>query len=185
MSEQQAPIDADLFDDVKSIYITAHYGTLIFQAQFLEQQAAALMSEAKQLREQAIPLERRIEEPRRLMARTALTVNDVPIAGLVDPAATTGTADGHYFANDGRVMLEFNNANASSRIVTLQTPATLGPYSVEDKAITIPGSASRYKVADIQTPYFNRPSGQTNANTVYLDYPVGQHTDITVRAFSV
>lgn len=119
------------------------------------------------------------------MARTALTVHDVPIAGLADPAATTGTADGHYFANDGRVMLEFNNANASARIVTLQIPATLGGHAVVPQTITVPGSASRFKSADIQTAYFNRASGQTNPGTVYLDYPTGQHTDITVRAYSL
>lgn len=119
------------------------------------------------------------------MARTALTVTTLTRAGVADPSATTGTADGHKVTNDGRVFLEFNNANASSRIVTIQTPATLGPFAVEDLLITIPGSASRFRAGPFETAYVNRASGTTDAGMFYLDYPAGQHTDITVRAFKI
>ena len=117
------------------------------------------------------------------MARTALTVNQIAIAGLADPSATTGQADGHKFVNDGYTFLEFNNANASSRIVTIQTPATYQTYAVADATITVPGSASRFKVGKFDKGLFNRPSGDTDAGYVYVDYPAGQETDITVRAY--
>ena len=119
------------------------------------------------------------------MARTALTVNQIAIAGLVDPSATTGQADGHRIANDGDVFLEFNNANASARIVTVQTPVTVSGYAVEDKAITVPGSASRFKAGPFTTSLFNRLAGTTDAGSIYLDYPAGQETDITVRVFGL
>ncbi len=118
-------------------------------------------------------------------SRTKLTVYEVPLAGLADPSATTGTVDGHFVENDGHVLLEFNNASASARTVTIQTPATLYGLAVEDWKITIPANASRFKSAELDTALFNRSSGLTNPGTFYLDYPTGQHSDITVRAFSV
>ena len=119
------------------------------------------------------------------MARTTLTVNTIVSSGLTNPSGTTGIADGHKFTNDGRTFLQFENANASSRVVTLQTPATLGPYAVEDKTITIPGSAVQFRAGPFETAYFNRPSGLSDSGMVYLDYPSGQHADITVRAFKL
>lgn len=119
------------------------------------------------------------------MARTTLTVSQLVRGGLADPSATTGTADGHKVTNDGRVFLEFNNANASSRIVTVQTPATLSGLAVEDVGITIPGSASRFKAGPFETSLFNRPAGLSDPGMFYLDYPSGQHADITVRAYKI
>jgi hypothetical protein len=120
------------------------------------------------------------------MARTALTVNAIVVAGLADPAATTGTADGHKITYpSGKVFLEFNNANASARVVTIQTPLTVRGYAVADESVTIPGSASRFKSGVYDTSLFNRLAGTTDSGSIYLDYPAGQHTDITVRAFSV
>ena len=119
------------------------------------------------------------------MARTALTVHQIAIAGLADPSATTGTADGHMIENDGDVFLEFNNSNGSARVVTIQTPVTVQSFAVEDKAVTIPGSASRFKVGPFERGLFNRLAGTTDAGSIYLDYPAGQHTDITVRAFGL
>jgi hypothetical protein len=117
------------------------------------------------------------------MARTALTVNQIPLAGLADPSAATGQADGHKFANDGYTFLEFNNASGSSRVVTIQTAAMYQTYAVADHLITVPGSASRFKSGKFDKGLFNIPSGQTDAGYVYVDYPAGQETDITVRAF--
>jgi hypothetical protein len=119
------------------------------------------------------------------MARTALTVNTIITSGLADPSATTGTADGHMATNDGNVFLEFNNANASSRIVTIQTPVTVSGFAVADQTITVPGSASRFKAGPFSMGLFNQLSGTTDAGKIYIDYPAGQHTDITVRAFGL
>jgi hypothetical protein len=85
--------------------------------------------------------------------------------------------------NGGDLMLEFNNANASARIVTIQTPPTVGEFEVEDLEITIPGSASRFKVSELEMGYFNQPAGHADAGSLYIDYPAGQHTDLTVRAY--
>jgi hypothetical protein len=119
------------------------------------------------------------------MARTALTVNQIVTAGLADPSATTGTADGHMVANDGDLFLEFNNASGSSRVVTIVTPVTVSGYAVADEPITIPGSASRFKSGTYPMGLFNRLAGTTDAGSIYIDYPAGQHTDITVRAFGL
>ena len=120
------------------------------------------------------------------MARTALTVYPITSAGRADPAATTGIVDGHKVANSGgNVFLEFNNSVASPRTITIQTTAQVGEYNVEDKTIVIPASAQRFKTRYFEPSLFNYPAGTTDAGMFYLDYPVGQHADITVRAFSL
>ena len=119
------------------------------------------------------------------MARTTLPVTTLARTGVANPAVTTGTVDGHKVVNNGRVWLEFNNSNASARVVTIQTPATLGPFAIEDQIITIPGSAQLFRAGPFEPTYFNRPSGVTDAGMFYLDYPVGQHADISVRAFQI
>jgi hypothetical protein len=87
--------------------------------------------------------------------------------------------------NDGDVFLEINNANASSRIITIQTPTTVGEFAVADLTITVPGSASRFKAGPFDMGLFNQPAGHADAGKFYLDYPAGQHTDLTVRAFGL
>ena len=120
------------------------------------------------------------------MARTTLAVTTVTRTGVARPAGTTGIADGHKITNtDGRVWLEIDNANASPRTLTLQTPAMLGPYNIEDHSIVVPGSAVAHHAGPFETAYFTRPNGVTDAGMMYLDYPVGQHADITVRAFKI
>lgn len=119
------------------------------------------------------------------MARTALTVHQIVRTGLVDPAATTGTADGHMITNDGAIFLEFTNAVASARSVTIQTPATLMGKAVEDEVLIIPASALRHKCGPFEIALFNRPRGGSDPGTFYLDYPTGQHADLSVRAFAL
>lgn len=116
-----------------------------------------------------------------------LTVHQLVRTGLAEPGATQGSERRHRVLNDGRVFLEFSNASASVRIVTVQTPATLQGLAVEDVPITIPGNAARFKAGPFETALFNRPHGMTDAGHFYLDYPseAGQHADITVRAFKI
>jgi hypothetical protein len=119
------------------------------------------------------------------MARTALTVNQIVRAGLADPTAEAGQADGHKVSNDGTVFLEFTNGVASARIVTVQTAATVGDLAVEDVSVTVPSSAQRFKAGPFDMALFNRPAGDTDAGYFYLDYPAGQEADLTVRAYTL
>lgn len=119
------------------------------------------------------------------MARTILAVTQLTRAGVPRPAGTTGIADGHKITNDSRVWLEIDNASASPRTLTMQTPATLGPFNIEDQSIVVPGSAVAHHAGPFEMSYFTRPNGVTDAGMMYLDYPVAQHADITVRAFKI
>ncbi len=119
------------------------------------------------------------------MARTTLTVTELVRTGVANPAGTTGTADGHKITNDGNVWLEIDNANAASRTLQIQTPATVSDLEIADQPIVVPGSASRWHAGPFDKALFNRPYGDTDAGMIYLDYPAGQHADLTVRAFKI
>jgi hypothetical protein len=118
--------------------------------------------------------------------RTAITVTPLVRSGVASPAGTAGIAAGHAVANNGRMFLQFANANAATRACTIQTPATHMGEAVAELTITVPGSATDFKAGPFPPELVNRPAGTIDdPGMLYLDYPAGQHTDITVRAFSI
>ena len=110
------------------------------------------------------------------MARTAITVQDVAVAGL-NPSYDTAIADGHMFANDGNTIIHVKNDNASSLTLTIQTNTIVGGVSLQDHTVTIPASTERF-IGLFKTGTFNQSDG-----TVYLDYSV--QTSVTVAALKI
>ena len=107
------------------------------------------------------------------MARTALTVQDIVRAGL-SPSYTAAIADGHSFANNGRVFAHIKNGDAAEKTITIQTPGTVDGLAVADRTVTIPASEERM-IGPFAPAQYNQGNG-----TVYLDYSAV--TSVTVAA---
>lgn len=120
------------------------------------------------------------------MARTALTVTTLTMAGLA-PAPTTGQADGHFFANPpasspyGSRQAIVTNNGAAARNITFQTGATVEGVPVEEVTISIPAGATRY-FGPFTPRLFNRATTDPeNPSTVYVDYDAGNETDLEIE----
>lgn len=100
------------------------------------------------------------------MARTAVAVTQVALAGVEDPAATAGNAsEGNYVAgNDGRIFITAENVDAAAtHKVTVVTPGTAGGMGVEDDAVTVPKSG-KLKIGPFPPQVFNQSNGQLYVN---------------------
>jgi hypothetical protein len=118
--------------------------------------------------------------------RTAITVTQLTADGVTAPAATNGIAAGHAIANNGRMFIQFTNANAATRVVTIQTPPTYQGQAVADKTITVPGSATNFKAGPFSQDLYNRPAGSVDdPGMLYIDYPASNEADVGVRAFQL
>lgn len=73
------------------------------------------------------------------MARTAVSVQEAPAAGLADVVFTAAIADGHMFDNNRaeRLLLLVKNDDASGKTITLQTPGTKDGLAVDDRELTV------------------------------------------------
>lgn len=109
------------------------------------------------------------------MARTSLTVTNILNSGIT-PAYGAANADGHYFANDGRVLLQVKNTNGSTRTVTVQTPATVGGLAVAEVAVVVPITTGDKMIGPFDPSLFNQAGG-----LVYVDFDAV--ADLTIAAF--
>lgn len=113
------------------------------------------------------------------MARIEVPVTQVVLAGVEDPAATTGNvSEGHFIAgNDGRIAITVENADAAAtHKVTVITPGTAGGMPIEDDAVTVPKSG-KLKIGPFPPQVFNQSNGQ-----VYLGV---DSAELKLRAFRV
>lgn len=96
------------------------------------------------------------------MARTALTVIDVALAGT-NPHPTAANVDGHSVTWARDLALVVRNSDASGKTVTLDVPNTLNGLTIPDRTVAvasngtavIPLGASEYRQVD---------------GTVFIDY---------------
>ena len=91
------------------------------------------------------------------MSEVRLTVQKVLKAGvdLTDNAGLLAT-NTYLVRNDGRTFLHFKKSAAVICTVTVQTPATLGGYAVDDLSITVPaGPNSERHAGPFPTRIFN------------------------------
>ncbi len=105
-----------------------------------------------------------------------LSAQSVTFAGLNYALGSASTADG--FANDGRTILLFSNANASSRTLTIAandaTRPGFGTIATPDTTVTLPGSGTNGGVAVVgpfPTERFN--DGSTGRVNYTLDVATG------------
>jgi hypothetical protein len=94
----------------------------------------------------------------------ALTVQTSTFAGVNNSSAAADVA-GDTFANDGRTLVHFTNANASSRTVTIPANDTsrpgFGTIATPDTVITVPGSGTNGGICTVgpfPTERFNDPT---------------------------
>lgn len=110
------------------------------------------------------------------MARTALTAQSITASGL-KATYSAANAQGHSFANNGISILHVKNGGASACQVTIQTPGTLAGLAVTKPPVSIPAGEDWF-FGRLQPVAFNRPTGATDPNQVYVDFD--QVTTVTV-----
>ncbi len=111
------------------------------------------------------------------MARDTIAVGRILRAGLAAQAGTTGQADGHKFANNGKTYLRVTKATATGDI-TIQTPKKILGLDLEEQVIS-------FEIDDVKligpfpTNVFNQSDG-----TVWIDYEATE-TQWTVEVYSL
>ncbi len=90
-----------------------------------------------------------------------------------------GSALGAKFRNDGRTWLHLVNGAAGARTVTVVSAQEVIGLAVADLAVVVPLS-SWIPVGLFPPDTFNQP---IEAGMVYIDFPAGTESDITVWAF--
>lgn len=76
------------------------------------------------------------------MARTALSVIDVPVAGT-NPRPTAANADGHSVTWSRDIALVAHNGDASSKTITIDVPGTVNGLTITDRPITLAAGTSQ------------------------------------------
>jgi len=114
----------------------------------------------------------------------AISVQNSALGGLNYTLAAANSG-GDTVANDGRILLVFANANASSRTVTIAANDVekqgFGTIAVPDTVLTIPGSGTnggRHIAGPFPADRFNDSSG--NMSLAY-----SATADLTVAAIRV
>ena len=113
------------------------------------------------------------------MARTALTLNTITIAGLVQ-TLVAAAADGNMFTNSGRLRLVVKNSHGSaSRTLTFPTPATTGGLDVENPSVVI-AAGDTVLIGPFPPLLFNQRSGD-DIGKAYIDY--SDEADLTLAVY--
>lgn len=112
------------------------------------------------------------------MARTALSVTAVPLAGVTD-ALTAANADGHSVALDrnAATWIEVNNGAGAPITMTIVTPKTSGGLAVADRTVTVV-NAEREKISLEDVDNYRQSDGM-----VHIDF--SSVTTITCAAYKV
>lgn len=110
------------------------------------------------------------------MARTAITIQDIPENAGLAATYEAANVDGNMFDNLGDEIIHVKNGGAGAINVTLPTPATQAGLAVADLVVAVPAGAERL-IGRLSPGTFNQPSG-ADEDRVYLDYDVV--TSVTV-----
>jgi hypothetical protein len=113
------------------------------------------------------------------MARTALTVQTLSDVGI-EPAYAAANAAGNMFPNTGRSILHVVNGGGASIDVTVQSALQVSGLDLADLTVAVPAGEERM-IGRLPVRTFNRASGVTDPNQVYVDY--SDVTSLTVALF--
>ncbi len=108
------------------------------------------------------------------MAYTALTVQDVSLAGVTPSYVAATLTDGNSFANDGKVLLHVKNTG-SQITLTVAAVAKLAGVSLTNPAIVIPATTGDKMIGPFDPTVFNQAAG-----VVYVTYTAV--TGVTIAA---
>jgi len=111
------------------------------------------------------------------MARTALTVQDIALAGIT-PSYAAANADGNSFDNQGGSYLQVKNGSGSQITVTIPTPAKVGGVDLEDITVTVAATTGDKVIGPFAPELFNQSGG-----VVHVNYSAV--TTITAGAFKL
>lgn len=94
------------------------------------------------------------------MPRTALTVTTIARTGTVQPSQEVGdVANGNSIAgNDGRILLEVKNDDASSQTVTIPTPGTIDGLAIADLVVSLTAGQTKL-IGPLSPSTFNQSDG--------------------------
>jgi hypothetical protein len=111
-----------------------------------------------------------------MAARAEIVPTEAARTGTLLPAETVGVvADGHKFANDGKVILLVRNSDgAAARVLTIQTPGTVDGQAIADRTVSVAFGTSRV-IGPFPPSIYNQADGM-----VYLDYEAADVTDFNV-----
>jgi hypothetical protein len=112
------------------------------------------------------------------MARTALTPQNIAVAGLAPSFSAGDAANGHEFANDGATFLEVKNAGGSPITVTLLTPYTYQGVAITDPTVSVPATTGDRMIGPFPTTVFNTAGG-------LMQFDLSGATSVTVAVFRV
>lgn len=119
------------------------------------------------------------------MARANLAPTLVSRAG-VKQISVVGTNQGAKLGpNDGSLFIKVNNSHATlARVVTIETPGTVDSQAIADRTVSVP--ALDYKIIGPFPPaLYNQNDGSADNDFVYLDYPVGQESDVNTEVYTL
>lgn len=110
------------------------------------------------------------------MARTALTVQNIALAGLT-PAYSAGDAvNFHEFINDGNTMLQVKNTGGGACTVTIYTPAKVAGVDIADITVVVGATTGDKMIGPFPTHVFNQSGGLVNVD-------ISTATGVTLGAF--
>lgn len=113
------------------------------------------------------------------MARTALAVTPVTVAGVAVSGAAPDASNGNTVPNNGRTMLSVKNADSSSHTVTIKAypkGVTPGGLTVTDKVVTVVNGTTML-IGPFPPSIYNDIN-----NLIWLDW--SSITSMTVQAFT-
>ena len=113
------------------------------------------------------------------MARIAVPVTQVKVAGVTPPAQTAGNAsENHQIeGNDGRIYVEVENVDAAAtHTITFLTPGSAGGAEIEDPAIVV-GKSAKVLAGPFAPQVFNQSNGQLFVNV--------NSSELKLRAYRV
>lgn len=107
-----------------------------------------------------------------------IPLTEIVRAGVAPPTAVTGdTVNGHYFVNDGLVVLSVANSAASTGTVTIVLPTLYDGQAVASRVVTIPANSSttiEHKIGPFPVANYGNP----------LNFTVSA-TTLTLRAYHI
>lgn len=110
------------------------------------------------------------------MARTAVLAQEPTRAGLA-PNFTAATADGHSFANNGRMLLRFKNTGSATTATIRFGGSKDGTAITGGRTVTLPATTGDVITAVWPASDYNQGDG-----TVWIDYTVPTGVSVAVLA---
>lgn len=110
------------------------------------------------------------------MAQVALTVQEIPHAGVAESfsaAAAAGT--GNKYPADGKTWLHVKGTG-TQKILTISTPGTVDGLAVADRTVTIPATTGDIMIPPLPPSQYGQVDGM-----IYIDLDLA--TAITYCAF--